>query len=510
MATVNKIDSNITGLRYAVEESPKVLPASDVVWYPLEPNSYGEFGGNVTTIVRNPINPSRQRKKGVVSDFDASGGFNSDLTQENLQNLLQGFMFADFREKSLLSVATVDGVANEFEPASGGTAYQVGDLIFGKAFATAINNGLHQVTGTVTSTAVPVTTDLVAGTSQTGTINRVGYQFLSANVNIDASGAFPALVSISGRALNTFGLTIGEWIYLGGDLAATTFAGATNKGFCRVRTISATRLEFDKTQFEMVTETGTGKTIRIFFGRVLKNELGTLIKRRTYQLERTLGAPDTLEPTEHQAEYIVGAVPNELTINISSADKVTMDLSFVAMDSEPVEADTGLKAGTRPSIVEADAFNTSTDVSRVKLALVDDTEAAVTPLFAFAEEISITVSNGIELDKAIGVLGAFDASAGTFTVSGSITAYFADIVATKAVRDNRNITLDGHLVKNNAGITWDMPLITLGDGRPNVEQDRSIKLPLTCDAATAASIDPNLDHTLLFIFWDYLPAVAAL
>lgn len=506
MAQLNKIDSNITGLRYAQEDSLKVLPVVPE-WKPLEPNSYSDFGGEVTLIARNPINPSRQRKKGVITDLDASGGFNTDITQTNLQDILQGFFFASLRTKDELESPTIDGVAEAYEPVAGGDAYQVGDMVFAKGFDDPANNGLKNVTGIPAAALVPVVEDLVDDVGQTGVISRVGYAFGVAEVDVDIAGSFPALVS-SGRTFTSFGLTVGEWVFIGGDAATSQFADPNNNGFARIRNITATRLEFDKTQFAMTAETGTLVLLALFMGRVLKNELGALIIRRSYQLERTLGAPDDAFPTQLQSEYLVGAVANEMAVNLSSADKVTTDLSFVAVDNEQRTSIEGVKPGDRPSLVESDAFNTSSDFSRIKLSLVDDTDSAVTPLFAFAQEMTLTVSNGVEPNKALGVLGAFDTSAGTFAVSGSITAYFASIEAVQAVRNNADITLDIHMVKANAGITFDVPLISLGDGRANVEQDTAITLPLTTDAATGAKIDANLDHTLLMQFWDYLPDLA--
>ena len=41
----NKIDSNVTGLAFAEETSPKVLDANPV-FYQLEPNSYDDFGSS--------------------------------------------------------------------------------------------------------------------------------------------------------------------------------------------------------------------------------------------------------------------------------------------------------------------------------------------------------------------------------------------------------------------------------------------------------------------------------
>lgn len=507
MAQVNKIDSNITGLRYVEEASLGQLPVSPV-WTPLEPNTYNDFGGQITTIARNPINPSRQRKKGVVTDLDAQGGFNSDLTQTNIQDLLQGFMFADFRTKAERTGGiTIDAGDSLFE-LSNTAGFAVGGLVMASGFGQSANNGLHTITAVVTDTSIEVGSTLVAETPpSTARLVAVGFQGTTGDLEIDASGNLPQLISTS-KDLTTLGLTPGEWIYIGGDAAGTRFATEANNGWARVRSIATNAITLDKTAGIMVTDDGSGQTIQLFLGRVLKNEVGTDIKRRSYQIERTLGAPDDAQPTQIQSEYLVGAIASELAVNIATADKVTIDLSFLAMNNEQRTGAQGVKTGTRPQIVEADAFNTSSDFSRIKLSTVDPEDSAPTPLFAFITEMTLNVNNSLSPNKAVGVLGAFDVTAGTFVVNGSITAYFSSVEAVAAVRDNADITLDFMLAKANAGIAVDIPLLSLGDGRPNVEQDQPITLPLTFDAATAAKVDPALDHTLLIVFFDYLPDIA--
>ena len=514
MAGVSKVDSNITSLRYALEASLGTLPTTPI-WEPVEPNSYADFGGSVTTVPRNPINPSRQRRKGVVTDLDVSGGYTSDVTFENMQALLPGYLFADKREKTNQPVTAVAAAGTYAIADTAG--FVIGSLIWAEGFSNSANNGFYRVTGVATDTTVTVAGTLVNETSiTTGRIYVIGHQFASATATITApTTGLPGLTG-SGSApdFTTFGLTPGEWVFVGGDLPATQFATDADNGFKRVRSVSATRIEFDKSDLTMVADAGAGQTIQIFFGKtVIKNESEqSLIVRKSYQLERILGAPDDSDPAELQAEYMTGMVSNELALNMPSASLLTADFSFIGSDAEYVDGPTDLKTGTRPVLGDAAAFNTSSDFSRIKLARVVENDAAPDPLFAFSQEITLNLSNNLTPNKALGFLGNFDITAGTLQVGGSITAYFADIDAVQAVRDNANITLDFLAVKGGPGAKngfgMDLPLLTLGDGRPNIEQDAPVTLPLTMDAGSGADIDIALDHTALFTYFDYLPDAA--
>lgn len=505
----NKVDSNITGLAFAEETSLKVLPGTPV-WYGLEPNSYSDLGGELSKMARAPIDPSRQNKKGTITDLDASGGFNIDVTQNNLTRLLQGFFFADVREKPTTkpmngTAVTLTGVVSStktFSAASGLLTFnKAGYLVNATGFSTAGNNGLKTI-ASATATAVVISESLTDETpTSAAKLSVVGFQFPSADVAISVTGNIPTLTSVA-TDLTTLGLIVGEWMFIGGDVAATTFAN--NVGFARIKSIAAHAIVFDDTTFASVTEAGTGKTIRIFFGTVLKNENTTsLIKRKTYNIERQLGYG--ISTTEVQAEYLEGAVANEFTLNIPQADKLNADLSFVACDNTYVSGDTGdlIKSGTRVAALGEDAFNTSSDIYRIKMSLLDPTDATPTALFGYVSEATITINNNVTPNKAVGVLGAFDTSAGNFDVGGSITAYFSTVSAVQAVRANSDIGINTITCAKNAGFIYDIPLLSLGGGRLNVEKDNPITVPLESSGAQNAA-----GYTLLHNKFDYLPTVA--
>jgi hypothetical protein len=511
MALRNKIDSNETGLAIAKEVlgQPGVLPGvdgADAIWHSLEPNEYDDFGGEPTLLARRPINASRQRKKGAIVDLAAQGGFNQDLTNDNSQMLAAGFMYADFREKTTEEPASVSAtgyvVADE-------DAYFAGMLLLASGFTNAANNGLKVVTSIDSGTSEVRAAGLVVeGLPPAGaTITLVGFQGAAGVLDIDASGDLPVMTS-SNAILHQLGLIPGEMIFIGGDAAGLRFGTAANNGIKRIRSIDAGAITFDKSDATMVTEASTTETVQFFFGRVLKNEQAALIVRQSFQLERTMGAPEQTQPTEVQAEYVLGAFPNEMEIVIESADKINVNYSFVAITNDHRISTEGLKDGTRVGVVESDAYNTSTDFQRIKLSLVSSIDEAPTPLFAFVTELTLNINNNVSLNKAVGYLGGFDATIGLFEVSAEVTAYFTQVQSQQAIKANSDVTLDMFVAKDNRGFAFDLPLVALGGGMPEVELDEPIMIPLEADAATAVKMNPNFDHTLLWVFFDYLPDFA--
>ncbi len=506
MTAVKKIDSNLTELAYAQEASIGVV--SSPTWYPLEPNSYGDFGGDIKTVAREPITSDRQRRKAVVTDLDGKAEFEQDFTQTNLSDMLQGFFFASFRRKvENTSVTAVDGTAHTMTLTNTGSAIRVGDLILGSGFTNAGNNVLSRVTALTSTTGITVSAGLTTEASPPAThkITVVGFQFSSGDASITNSGsAFPTLTA-SSKDLTQLGLLPGEWVFIGDDSnAAYSFATAANNGFARVRSVTTTTITFDKTYTDMVTDAGTSKTIRIYVGRFLKNEQAASIVRRTYQLERKLGQPDD-SSSNTQSQYVVGCVPDELELDISTADKVVAKVKLMGTDTEERDAATGVKSGTRATLTAEDAFNTSSDIPHVKLSVPSSTDANPDPLFEHLSDLTVMIKNNVKGNKAVGTLGSFDMSVGNFEVSAKMTAYFANVSVCSSVRNGDALTLDVQLVKNNKGIALDIVQMVAGKSLLGVKKDEPVELPLEPDASSGVELSSSLNHTASMVFFDYLP-----
>ena len=378
----------------------------------------------------------------------------------------------------------------------------------------AINGGAGAGTAYGTGTTVNAYVTAAAGAGDTVNFTaKVKGQSGNLITTVGSAGSTFANATLTGgvgRALTTLGLIEGEFVYLGSDETNTSFSDEEDNGFARIYAIESDALVFDKTQFIMVDNNGSSKTIRMYFGRVIKNESDPQLQvKRGVQIERTLGAPDDAQPSQIQAEYLIRSLANGLKIDLKTADIVRLDMDFLSNTSEFRTGAEGVKDGTRPDLEETDAFNTTSDVSLTKVCVVTSGDSCPDPLFSFFTDLTVELKNNVKQNKAIKVLGAFDSTPGFFQVAASLTAYFTNVAEMQAVIDNESVTVECHMVKFNKGVSIDLPLVVLSDANADVKLNEAIMLPLKSDAAASKQVAPNTDHTMLMVFWDYLPDVAA-
>jgi hypothetical protein len=502
------ISSNSTGVSFN-EEATLSVPNVAGTWYGLEPNSFKDFGATFTSIARTPIVANRQLSRGTITDVDAKADLNIDLTQHNLTRLLQGFFFADITEKpatqpingTQVPITSVDITAgNHYNAAANMPVFLVNQLVFAKGFGVSGNNGLKLVSAR-TATILTTTTAgeaVEAAPPAAAQIEAVGFQFAAGDLVLTIVGSTIVLTSTAVDP-TTLGLSVGEWIGVGGDAAGTFYANNA-PFFARVLAVNAAAktITLDTTFKAVIADAGAAKTIQIFFGKFICNAvLVANIKRRTYTLERTLSS----DGTGNQAEYLLGSVPNEITLNIAQNSKVSIDMGFVSLNAQYNTGATGLIAGTRIAANSETPFNTSHDFATTFIGALDPANFNDAALYGFLTDIKLSVKNGITPNKAIGVVGSFEANAGDFTVEGTSTAYFATTLGATAIKNNTDCSMTCILAKSNSGMVIDVPLLGLGGGANKVEKDKPIMVDLVQNAAKCAA-----GYTLSWGFFEYLPS----
>jgi hypothetical protein len=182
-----KQDANLVGF-YKIREAVLGQVPATGTWQTREPNSFDDLGAEYTKTARRPFSPSRQRKKGSTTDLDADGGYNEDLTQNNMQSELEEFFFANIREQTFLSgVAAVAATSDYTVTSSAGLI--AGHLVLTKGYDNTINNGVKVLNGITDATHVSVADALVDEAATPGrTMEVVGFQFTAGDVAIDLVG----------------------------------------------------------------------------------------------------------------------------------------------------------------------------------------------------------------------------------------------------------------------------------------------------------------------------------
>lgn len=489
---MGRVLTNNTALSYAIEESLGTLPAQPE-WLTAEPNSIGNYGATITTVSRDPISKNRQRRKGTVTDLDSAVDFEADLTLSHFETFIEGFVFA--QKTAIPTFSVSDVTATGYTVASGGALTQ-NTLVFARGFVESANNGLKVVGAASTATEIKVAGLTVENPAPgNATVEEAGFRAAANDLEIDASGNLTSTT----LDFTTLGLTVGQFIHIGGANTLNQFATAGNNGYARITSITSNIIGLDKTSNTLVTDNGNGKEIEIYYGAFIRNVPtdDPDFLERSYQFE--LEYPNLDNPSGDLYEYAQGNYCNEVTFNLPLTDKATMAFGFIGTDAQTPTSTRATNADTPLAPNKTAAFNTSADIARLRITELDET--GLTTDF---KSIALTLRNNVSPEKVLGSLGARFMNTGNFEVDIETQLLFTNAGVADAVRNNTTVTMDFFIKNDDGSIAVDIPAMTLGGGDKEFPVNETVLINSTGEAFA----DPILGTSVGITIFPFVPTLS--
>lgn len=353
-------------------------------------------------------------------------------------------------------------------------AYVVGHLVRHTGFTNAANNGKFRVSTGGTTSYICTGSGLVDETAPPGTARSkvVGFQGASADITATASG-----LGSTSLDFTTLALVAGMWIKIGdADNANFSFATAANNGWARVSgTPTATALPLDNLPSGWAVDSGTGKTIRVFFGDYIKNA----VTRRSLSIEKSFLGQGT--PT-HMLQK--GMVVGRMNLDYSTESIITGSFELRGL--------TGSQ-GTVANGNSYDAAPTQRVMSaNVSVGQISEAGASVVSP-NFIRSLQLQLENNLRPITAVGNVGAVDIGVGECQVTGTLEAYFgSNAFLTKLLAGTiSNISCRSQI--DNQAFIIAMHRVTFTGGSPAAGgKNQDVLIPLTFQSSLDSTTNSHI------------------
>lgn len=431
-------------------------------------------------VTSDEIRSDRMNADSMLVGQAASGGIiNMELTYPDDESPLSEFLGSAFfnpwtNTPTFFNDGTPDSVvtdagttAHTYVVASGGDAVVEGHVVRATGFANAANNAVFVVASSTGTTIVgPTGLALSAETAPPGTAKLKVVGFAGTTGDITATSTGLASTSLD---FTTLGLGVGQWIKIGGTATADKFATAALNDWARITGIATNALSLDNLPSGWTTDSGTGKTIKVWFGDTIKN--GTT--QTSLSIEK--GFLDQQTPT-----YIVtkGQTVDSLQVTATAKQKIAVALSLTGMsgaqsttsqDNSPDAATTGA------------AFAGNANVGRIGEA----GSLLTSPNWSSA--LDFTIKNNLRALDDVTSISPAGISPGECTVTGNLTTYFGDNTLLAKFYAGTPSSLNCRFTKNSQAMVWQFPRIMYTSGGDPQAQAKN--QDITTKAGWSASAD---------------------
>lgn len=353
-----------------------------------------------------------------------------------------------------------------------GAAFVTGHMVIFTGFALAANNGAFKCTAGSATVPAFVGSGLLADAAPAAAARMkvCGFYGAASDITATATGLSSTILNFT-----TLGLSVGMWTKIGGTAVGDQFATVANNNYVRITAITATALTCDNLPIGWTVDAGTGKTIKVWFGDVIKN--GTTVYGHTFEG----GYLDHTPP-----DYIVyrGQVANTFDFSVSSRQAATWADSFMGMSvtASTTTLDAVTDPATTPSVMAGNA-----NVGR----LADSGSIVTSP--NWAQDFSFQINNNLRSIEDVSSQSPVDIQLGECTVSGKLNTHFGSLALLNKFYAGNPSSLNSRLFKNNQAIIFDIPRVTYKAGKPDFGgKNANVMLSLDFTASRDTAIQAHI------------------
>lgn len=435
-----------------------------------------------TFVNSNELRDDRMNADPIKVNETNQGGINVELSypvdNSPLSEFIRSLMFSTWlntpqrdNDGTADSVITAMTGTTDVVTCTTGDAFVAGQIAQFSGFTASANNGVFKCT--TGSATVPeflgagfVTEAAPAAAAR---IKVVGFQGASGDITALADG-----IGSTSLDFTTLGLRPGQWIKVGGTADVSSFAFLVSAGasaranaWARISgAITATKIPLDNLPSGWTTDSGSSKTIKVFYGDQIKNG----VARTSLSIER--GFLGQTVPT-----YIVqaGMVAGQSEFNYTTEQLVTGNFTMNGL--------TGSQSTTTLDASPDDATSNPIMSSNVNVGRIAESGVAVSAP-NFVRSATITQNNNLRIITAVGNVGGVDIGVGECSVTGTLETYFgSNALLTKLLAGTvGNINL--RTAKSGQAVIDAIPRATFTGGSPSAGgKNQDVMLPLTFQAS---------------------------
>lgn len=438
----------------------------------------------IDTIDSKEIRSDRMTPDLIQVGARATGGFNFELSYAAFDDFLESVLFSTYQvmpvKLNLTADSSITGVTDSsdtFAVDAGGSNFKAGHLIRTSGFTNSANNGLFRVSSSTGTTIVlggtPTLTDEAAPPAG-ARIKVIGFRGATADITATSTGLGSTLLDFT-----TLGLTVGQWVKVGGSTSGEQFATSALNEWMRITAIAATALTLDNRPSGWTTDNGTGKTITVYTSDYIRP--GTT--QKSFSIERGF-----LGQTVPSYEIFLGMIASSLKLSLQSGSILSGSFEFLgknstisttALDSTPTEA------------AQNAVLNAVNNVGRV----AENGSLITGP--NYIQSLEFSLNNNLRENTAVGTLGLVHVGVGKMMVSGSISTYFGDTTLYQKYVNNTATSLNFRVNKSSKAMIFTFPNVKFSDGTATAggsDQDVQAVLPFTAILDTTTNTNFQIDR----------------